>query len=58
MYTRAPEAGPVAGDRSGVGRLALGLSVAGVILLGVFPGILLGWLPADWVSAAAGLVIR
>jgi hypothetical protein len=29
-----------------VGRLALVLSVAGVLLLGIFPGILLGWLPA------------
>jgi hypothetical protein len=33
-------------ERSGVGRLALGLSVAGVLLLGIFPWILLGWLPA------------
>jgi hypothetical protein len=27
-----------------------------VILLGIFPGILLGWLPAEWVAAAAGFV--
>jgi NADH-quinone oxidoreductase subunit N len=58
MYMRDPEADPAEVERSGVGRLALVLSVAGVILLGVFPGILLGWLPADWVSAAAGLVGR
>lgn len=56
MYMRDPEAEPAEVDRSGVGRLALGLSVAGVILLGVFPGLLLGWLPADWVASAAGLV--
>lgn len=56
MYMRDPEAEPAAIDRNGVGRLALALSVAGVILLGVFPGLLLGWLPADWVASAAGLV--
>jgi len=56
MYMRDPEAEPAAIDRNGVGRLALALSVAGVILLGVFPGLLLGWLPADWVAGAAGLV--
>ena len=43
---RDPEAEPAEVERSGVGRLALGLSVAGVLLLGIFPGILLGWLPA------------
>jgi NADH-quinone oxidoreductase subunit N len=58
MYMHDLEAEPAEVERSGVGRLALVLSVAGVILLGVFPGILLGWLPADWVSAAAGLVGR
>jgi NADH-quinone oxidoreductase subunit N len=58
MYMRDPEADPAEVERSGVGRLALGLSVAGVILLGVFPGILLGWLPTDWVTAAAGLLVR
>jgi len=46
MYMRDPEAEPAEVERSGVGRLALGLSVAGVLLLGIFPGILLGWLPA------------
>ena len=56
MYMRDPEAEPAEVERSGVGRLALVLSVAGVILLGVFPGVLLGWLPADWVTAASGLV--
>jgi NADH-quinone oxidoreductase subunit N len=58
MYMRDPEADPAEVEQSGVGRLALALSVAGVLLLGIFPGILLGWLPADWVSAAAGLVLR
>jgi NADH-quinone oxidoreductase subunit N len=56
MYMRDPEAEPAEVERSSVGRLALGLSVAGVILLGIFPGILLGWLPAEWVAAAAGFV--
>jgi NADH-quinone oxidoreductase subunit N len=56
MYMRDPEAEPAEVERSGVGRLALVLSVAGVLLLGVFPGILLGWLPVDWVTAASGLV--
>jgi NADH-quinone oxidoreductase subunit N len=46
MYMRDPETEPADVERSGVGRLALGLSVAGVLLLGIFPGILLGWLPA------------
>ncbi|MEX0630907.1 MAG: NADH-quinone oxidoreductase subunit N [Chloroflexota bacterium] len=46
MYMRDPEAEPAEVERTGVGRLALVLSVAGVLLLGIFPGILLGWLPA------------
>jgi NADH-quinone oxidoreductase subunit N len=56
MYMRDPEAEPAEVERSGVGRLALVLSVAGVLLLGIFPGILLGWLPVEWVTAASGLV--
>jgi NADH-quinone oxidoreductase subunit N len=56
MYMRDPEAEPAEVEQSVVGRLALVLSVAGVILLGVFPGVLLGWLPADWVTAASGLM--
>jgi NADH-quinone oxidoreductase subunit N len=58
MYMRDPEAEPAEVERSRVGRLALVVSVIGVLLLGIFPGILLGWLPADWAAAAAGLVGR
>ena len=58
MYMRDPEAEPAEVERSGVGRLALVLSVAGVLLLGIFPGVLLGWLPTDWATAISGLVVR
>jgi NADH-quinone oxidoreductase subunit N len=56
MYMRDPEAEPAEVERTGSGRLALVLSVAGVILLGIFPGYLLGWLPIEWAAAAAGLM--
>ncbi|RPH35186.1 MAG: NADH-quinone oxidoreductase subunit N [Chloroflexi bacterium] len=56
MYMRDPEAEPAEVERSGVGRLALILSVAGVILLGIFPGFLLGWLPADWLVVGQGML--
>src|SRR6266566_8842636 len=41
MYMRDPEADPAPIDGSPFGGLALGLSVAGVVLLGVFPSIVL-----------------
>jgi NADH-quinone oxidoreductase subunit N len=56
MYMRDPEAEPAEVERTGVGRLALVLSVAGVLLLGVFPGLLLGWLPVDWLVAGEGML--
>jgi NADH-quinone oxidoreductase subunit N len=56
MYMRDPEAEPAEVERSGVGRLALTLSVVGVILLGIFPGLLLGWLPAEWLVAGEGML--
>jgi NADH-quinone oxidoreductase subunit N len=56
MYMRDPEAEPAEVERSGVGRLALVLSVVGVILLGIFPGLLLGWLPAEWLVAGEGML--
>jgi NADH-quinone oxidoreductase subunit N len=56
MYMRDPEAEPAEVERSGVGRLALVLSVAGVVLLGIFPGLLLGWLPVEWLVAGEGML--
>jgi NADH-quinone oxidoreductase subunit N len=56
MYMRDPEAEPAEVERSGVGRLALFLSVAGVILLGIFPGFLLGWLPTEWLAVGQGIL--
>ncbi|HET9498491.1 MAG TPA: NADH-quinone oxidoreductase subunit N [Candidatus Limnocylindria bacterium] len=56
MYMRDPEAEPAEVERSGVGRLALVLSVAGVILLGIFPGFLLGWLPVEWLAVGEGML--
>jgi NADH-quinone oxidoreductase subunit N len=41
MYMREPEAEPAPIDRSGLGGFALALSVIGVILLGIFPGVIL-----------------
>jgi NADH-quinone oxidoreductase subunit N len=56
MYMRDPEAEPAEVERSGTGRFALVLSVAGVLLLGIFPGLLLGWLPAEWLIAGEGML--
>jgi len=42
MYMREPEAQPAQVDRSPFGSLALSLSVAGVLVLGVFPEPILG----------------
>jgi NADH-quinone oxidoreductase subunit N len=50
MYMRDPEPEPAAIDSSPFGTLALGLSVAGVIAFGIFPGAILGLLE---VSAAS-----
>jgi NADH-quinone oxidoreductase subunit N len=50
MYMRDAEAEPAALDRSPSGQIALALSVAGVILLGLFPGAVLDLLE---VSAAS-----
>jgi NADH-quinone oxidoreductase subunit N len=50
MYMRDPEPEPAAIDTSPFGTLALGLSVAGVIAFGIFPGVILGLLE---VSAAS-----
>jgi NADH-quinone oxidoreductase subunit N len=50
MYMRDPEPEPAAIDTSPFGTLALGLSVAGVIVFGIFPGAILGLLE---VSAAS-----
>jgi NADH-quinone oxidoreductase subunit N len=50
MYMRDPEAEPAALDSSPFGTAALALSVAGVVLLGIFPGAILGLLE---VSAAS-----
>ncbi len=50
MYMRDPEPEPAPLDSSPSGSLALGLSVAGVVLLGIFPGAVLGLLE---VSAAS-----
>ena len=44
MYMREPEADPAPIDRSPVTRLALALSIAGVILLGLFPDPIIGFL--------------
>ncbi|HET7636472.1 MAG TPA: NADH-quinone oxidoreductase subunit N [Candidatus Limnocylindria bacterium] len=41
MYMREPEAEPAPIDRSGLGGFALALSVIGVVLLGIFPGVIL-----------------
>jgi NADH-quinone oxidoreductase subunit N len=41
MYMRDPEADPAPIDGSPFGGLALGLSVAGVVLLGIFPSVVL-----------------
>jgi NADH-quinone oxidoreductase subunit N len=50
MYMRDPETEPAALDSSPFGTVALALSVAGVVLLGIFPGAILGLLE---VSAAS-----
>jgi NADH-quinone oxidoreductase subunit N len=50
MYMRDPEAEPATLDSSPFGTVALALSVAGVVLLGIFPGAILGLLE---VSAAS-----
>jgi NADH-quinone oxidoreductase subunit N len=50
MYMRDPEPDPAPVDTSPFGSVALALSVAGVVLLGIFPGALLGLLE---VSAAS-----
>ena len=50
MYMRDPEPEPAALDTSPFGSVALALSVAGVIALGIFPGAVLGFLE---VSAAS-----
>ena len=50
MYMRDPEPEPAPLDSSPSGSLALVLSVAGVVLLGIFPGAVLGLLE---VSAAS-----
>ena len=42
MYMRDPEPDPAQLDSNPFGSVALALSVAGVILLGVFPGAILG----------------
>ncbi len=50
MYMRDPEDEPASVERSPSGTLALALSVAGVLVLGIFPGAILGLLE---VSAAS-----
>ncbi len=50
MYMRDPEDDPAPLERSPAGSLALALSVIAVILLGIFPGAILGVLE---VSAAS-----
>jgi NADH-quinone oxidoreductase subunit N len=50
MYMRDPEADPAPVERSTSGTFALVLSVAGVLVLGIFPGAILGILE---VSAAS-----
>jgi NADH-quinone oxidoreductase subunit N len=50
MYMRDPEPDPAPIDTSPFGSLALALSVAGVVILGLFPGTVLGLLE---VSAAS-----
>ena len=50
MYMRDPESDPAPLDTSPFGSIALALSVAGVLLLGLFPGAVLGLLE---VSAAS-----
>ena len=50
MYMRDPEPDPAPIDTSPFATLALGLSVAGVLILGIFPGAILGLLE---VSAAS-----
>ena len=50
MYMREPEADPAPLDTSPFGSVALALSVAGVVLFGIFPGAILGLLE---VSAAS-----
>jgi NADH-quinone oxidoreductase subunit N len=41
MYMREPEAEPAPIDTSGLGTLGLTLSVIGVVILGIFPGVIL-----------------
>jgi NADH-quinone oxidoreductase subunit N len=41
MYMREPEAEPAPIDTSGLGTLGLALSVIGVVILGIFPGVIL-----------------
>jgi NADH-quinone oxidoreductase subunit N len=50
MYMRDPEPDPAPLDTSPFGSVALALSVAGVVILGIFPGMILGLLE---VSAAS-----
>jgi NADH-quinone oxidoreductase subunit N len=50
MYMREPEPDPAPLDTSPFGSVALALSVAGVVILGIFPGMILGLLE---VSAAS-----
>ena len=50
MYMRDPESDPAPIDSSPFGSVALALSVAGVLILGIFPGAILGLLE---VSAAS-----
>ena len=50
MYMRDPEPDPAPLDTSPFGSVALALSVAGVVILGIFPGAILGLLE---VSAAS-----
>jgi len=50
MYMRDPEPDPAPIDTSPFGSVALALSVAGVLILGLFPGVILGLLE---VSAAS-----
>ena len=44
MYMRDPEADPAPVDHHPLVNTALALSVAGVLLLGIFPEPILGWL--------------
>jgi NADH-quinone oxidoreductase subunit N len=47
MYMREPEAEPAPIDTSRLGALGLGLSVIGVVLLGIFPGVILNVLQSS-----------